>query len=96
MYLLGLFVNTLTANNMSSFRNSENLIQMQLSKKQKNLSECLDLFLKSPSNFEHFEKKYDPDSLCISEIWTAKDVVRKGPLSEHCSTVNTIRSPKPC
>ena len=41
---------------------------MQLSKKQKTLSEFLDLFLKSTSNFEHFETKYDPHSLCISEI----------------------------
>ena len=35
---LGLFVNTLSVNNMSSVRNSENLekpVQMQLSKKQK-------------------------------------------------------------
>ena len=69
--ILGLFVNTLTANNKSSFCNSENLeqaIQMQFSKKQKTLSEFLDLFLKSTSNFEHFETKYDPHSLCISEI----------------------------
>ena len=57
MFLLGMcealrmFVNTLTADNMSCFRNSGNLeqeIQMQLSKKQKSLSQFFAQFVKSP------------------------------------------------
>ena len=43
-------------------------IQMQLSKKQKTFSEVFSAFLKSRLNFEHFRKKDDPHSLCISEI----------------------------
>ena len=38
--------------------------QIQLSKKQKRFS----AFLKSRSNFEHFEKTDDPQSLCIAGI----------------------------
>ena len=41
---------------------------MQLSKKQITLLQCFSAFLKSRSNFEHFEKKNDPHSLFISEI----------------------------
>ena len=37
-------------------------IQMQLSKKQKSLSEFLFPFLELRLNFEHFEKKGDPHS----------------------------------
>ena len=40
---------------------------MQLSQKLKNLSELFSKFLKSTSNFEHFEKKYEPDSWFTSE-----------------------------
>ena len=55
--LLGLFVNTLTANDKYSLRDSQNLpqpIQMQLSKKQKRLSKFFATFLKSKSNVQHF------------------------------------------
>ena len=51
--------------------NSEYLqqsIQMQLSKKKKTFSQFFPEFLKSVSNSKHFEKKYDPYSLCISEL----------------------------
>ena len=41
---------------------------MQLSQKLKNLSELFSKFLKSTSNFEHFEKRYEPDSWFTSEI----------------------------
>ena len=42
---------------------------MQLSKKQKTLSQFSAAFLKSASNFEHFEKKEsETHSLCISEV----------------------------
>ena len=40
--------------------------------KQKNISEFFALFLKSTSNFEHFENKHDPNSLFISEITECK------------------------
>ena len=41
---------------------------MQLSRKQKTLSDFFSAFLKSNLNFEHFLKKEDPNSWCISEI----------------------------
>ena len=41
---------------------------MQKSWKQKIFSQFVSAFLKSILNFEHFQKKYDPDSWCISEI----------------------------
>ena len=47
---------------------------MQLSKKQKTFSELFSAFLKSRSNFHHFEKKCDPHSLCISEITDSKNL----------------------
>ena len=65
------FVNTLTPDEKYSLSNRENLpqpIQMQLSKKLKNFSRLFTAFLKSKFNFEHFEKKYEPRSLRISEI----------------------------
>ena len=41
---------------------------MQLSKKQKTFSGFSARFMKSISNFEHFEKNDDTHSWCISEI----------------------------
>ena len=43
-------------------------IQMHLYQKQKIFSEFFLPFSKSSLNFENFQKKYDPHSLCISEI----------------------------
>ena len=43
-------------------------IQMHLSQKQSILSEFILAFSESALNFEHFQKKHDPHSLCISEI----------------------------
>ena len=57
--ILGLFVNTLTADDKYSLCNRENLlqsIQMQLSKEQKVFSQYSAAFLKSVLNFEHFFK----------------------------------------
>ena len=57
---MGLFVTTLTPDDEYCLRNRENLrqsIQIQLSKKQKNLRQSFAILLKSASNFEHFEKK---------------------------------------
>ena len=43
-------------------------IQMHLSKTQNIFSEYFSAFFESALNFEHFQKKDDPHSLCISEI----------------------------
>ena len=43
-------------------------IQMHLSQKEKNFPEFFSPFFESSLNFEHFPKKDDPHSLCISEI----------------------------
>ena len=55
--ILGLFVNTLTADDKYSLVNRDNLmqhIQMQLSQKEKKFSEFFSVFLKSRLNFENF------------------------------------------
>ena len=69
--ILGLFVNTLTADDKYSLLNRDNLtqsIQTLLSQKQKTFSRIFSSFLKSTLNFEHFQKKDDPPNRCISEI----------------------------
>ena len=70
--ILGFFINTWNANDNYSLCNRENLlqpIQMQLPKKQKNFFRIFwCVFLKCTSNFEHFEKKDDLHSSCISEV----------------------------
>ena len=69
--ILRLFVNTLTADDKYSLLNRDNLtqsIQTLLSQKQKTFSRIFSSFLKSTLNFEHFQKKDDPHSRCISEI----------------------------
>ena len=67
--ILRLFVNTLTADDKYSLLNRDNLtqpIQILLSQKQKTFSQFFSAFLKSTLNFEHFQKKDDPHSRCIS------------------------------
>ena len=66
-----LFPNTLCADGKYSLLNRDNLtqpIQMQLSQKQKTFSEFFCAFLKSTLTFEHFQKKYDSHSWCLSKI----------------------------
>ena len=66
-----LFVNTLTADDKYSLRNSEDFrqpIQVRLSKKQNFFSQFFAKFLRCASSFEDFQKKHDAYSLCISEI----------------------------
>ena len=68
--LLPLFVKTLTAGDkysLSNIWNLQDLIQIQLSKKVKTFSEFFSPFLKSASNFRHFDKKGNSHGLCISE-----------------------------
>ena len=69
--MLGLFVNTLTADDKYSRKNWENFpqqIQMQISQTLKTFSGFLIDFLKSTSNSEHFGKKDKSHSLSIFEI----------------------------
>ena len=63
--VLGIFVNIFTADDKYSLLNRDNLrqvIQMQLSQKQKIFSEFVAPFLKSRLNFDHFRKKDPPHS----------------------------------
>ena len=62
---LGMFVNTLTADDKYSFFNRDNLrqpIQMRSSQQQKTFSQFVPGFLNSTLNLEHFQKKDDPHS----------------------------------
>ena len=68
---LRLLVKTLTDDEKYSLLYRENLmqpIQILLSEKRNSFSEFFSAFLKSTLNFEHFQKKDDPDSRCISQI----------------------------
>ena len=72
--ILGLFVNTLTGDDKYWLINCDKSTQsilMQLFKKQKTFSLFFFFFfafLNFRSNFEHFQKKYDPLSFRISDI----------------------------
>ena len=73
--ILGLFVNTFTAEYTYSGRNMQTLtqqVQTPLSLKQKTSSEFFIAFLKSTWNVEHFQKKGESSSLSISEIIDSK------------------------
>ena len=63
--IFGMFLKTLIANARYPVQGCENLqlpIQMQLSEKQKTISQFFLRFLESISNFKHFEEKDDPHS----------------------------------
>ena len=69
--ILRLLVNTLTDDDKYSLLYRDNLtqpIQILLSEKQKSFSLFFCAFLKSTLNFEHFQKKDDTHSRCISQI----------------------------
>ena len=73
--ILGLLVNTLTAEYKYSRRNMKTLtqqVQTKFSLKQKTFSEFFIAFLKSTWNGEHFQKKGESSSLSISEIIDSK------------------------
>ena len=73
--ILGLFVNTLTAEYTYSRRNIQTFtqqVQTPLSLKQKTFSGFLIAFRKSTWNGEHFQKKGESSSLSISEIIDSK------------------------
>ena len=67
---LRLFVNTMSAVDKCSLRNTDNLMQpihIQLSQKLKTFSQLFPAFPKSRLIFEHFQKKDEAHSLFISE-----------------------------
>ena len=73
--MLGLFVNTLTAEYTYSRRNIKTFtqeVQTPLSLKQKIFFGFFIAFLKSIWNGEHFQKKGESSSLSISEIIDSK------------------------
>ena len=73
--ILGLFVNTLTAEYMYSDRNTQTFtkqVPTPLSLKQKTYSGFFIAFLKSTWNGEHFQKKEESSSLSISDIIDSK------------------------
>ena len=69
--ILGVFVNTLTADGKYPCQDCENLqlpIQVHLFEKQKTFSPFFVPFLESRSNLKHFERKCIRQSLCIFEV----------------------------
>ena len=69
--ILGLIVNSLTADDKYSRRNIQNLtheLQTAISQKQKTFSGIFITYLKSITNSETFAKKVEPASLSICEI----------------------------
>ena len=66
-----LFINTLSVDGKYSLFNKDNLtqpIQMQLSRKEKDFPKFFLAFLKSNSNFEHFQKKDESHCWGISKL----------------------------
>ena len=77
--ILGRLVKTLPVNEKYLLLKRDNLtmpIQIQLSQKQKTFSQFFVAFLKSGTNFQYLEKKYDPHRVCVSEIMDSENVVR--------------------
>ena len=73
--ILGLFVNTLTAEYTYTGRNMQTLtqqVQTSLSLKQKIFCGFFIAFMKFTWNGEHFQKKGESSSLSISEIIDSK------------------------
>ena len=73
--ILWLFVNTLTVDDKHYLLKRDNLtqpIQMQLSKKQKKISEIFFAFLKSILNFKHLPKKMNFIASVFPETWFPK------------------------
>ena len=79
--ILGLFFDTLPADEKDSLLNRDILtqpIQLQLSKNEKKISEFFSALFKSRWNFEHFEKKKMTHiPYVFPKLQTAKDVVRQ-------------------
>ena len=77
--MLGLFLNTLAANEKYPLLKRGDLtvpIQMQLSQKKKPFAQFFAEFLKFILNFKYFETKYEPHRFYISEIKDLENVFR--------------------
>ena len=77
--ILGLVVKKLPAHEKYPVLNRDNLripIDMQLSQKQKTLSQFFAGFLKSAIKLKYFEKKVDIDRFCVSEITDSENAAR--------------------
>ena len=77
---MGLLDNTLGTDENYPVLNRENLtipIQMQLSQKQKTISDFFAKFLKSRLNFKHFESKGYPYRFSIFEVTESENVVKE-------------------
>ena len=77
--ILGVFVNTLTADGMYPLEDWENLtlsMQMQLSEKRKTFSEFFVPFLESTGNFKHFEINMMVIANEFLKLKTAENFVR--------------------
>ena len=100
--ILGLLVNTFSADEKYPLRNRDNLtipIQMQLSQKHKTFSEYFAAFLKFRLNFKYFKTKYDPHRFCICKITDSKTCSNKFLKSliwENPLKTNMVNVPKNC
>ena len=77
--ILGLFVNTLAADEKDLVLHRDNImtpIRVQFSEKLKAFCQFFTAFLKSRLNFKYFELKNDPHRFCIFEVTESKNVVR--------------------
>ena len=84
--ILGLFVNTLTADAKHSLHNRENSkqpIQMQSSKKWKHFTEYFAAFLNFTSILKHFQENKSFIAYLFSKLEIMKEVVRTPFSSEH-------------
>ena len=77
--VLGLLVNTLTADDKFPLLNRDNFIhpiQMQLSQKQKKFAQFFSAVLKFKLNFEHSQKRMTLIAYLFPKLRTPKNVVR--------------------
>ena len=78
--ILWLFVNTLTVDDKHYLLKRDNLtqpIQMQLSKKQKKISQIFFAFLKSILSFKHLPKKMTRIAYVFPKIPDPKNMIRE-------------------
>ena len=97
--ILRLFVNTLTADDKYSPPHRDNLtqhIQTLISQKQKTFSQIFSAFLRSASNFEHFEWKRWPSWAMYFPNYELRnrglDKCLKKPVSEDPSTSSMVKA----
>ena len=94
--MLGLFLNTLAAGEKYPLLKRENLtvpIQMQLSQKQKKVSQFFTAFFKSTINLKYFEKKMTLIDFVFPKLRSPKswsDKCLKSSVSKYPSTSNMI------